>query len=257
MHRFYLSNLPAAPETLSLTGCEATHAAKVLRLQPGNDVTVLNGRGLRILARIQDVRRNHVALETLHIEQAAQPTFEITLFQALTKPKSMDWLIEKATELGVRRIQPILTERVVSKLGERDGPRKMEKWQRTAIEALKQCGSLWLPDVASPCPLSQAMDQAAVLHCHMLASLSPDAKPVRHSFDALTPPPSSAPVQVGIWIGPEGNFSTEEIARLQAAGAISITLGQNVLRSETAAICALALIGDELGLRFAGGHNLD
>jgi len=240
MHRFHIPDLNGQSTLLTLTGSEATHAIKVLRVQQGDTVTALNGRGTRAVTRVLQATRKQVDLEVQNVEQAAQPVFECTLFQAVTKSRSMDWVVEKVTELGIHSIQPVLSERVVSKLDHEEAARKAAKWQRTAIESLKQCGGPWLPCIMPALPLGTALEQGAGIPLHLMGSLSPEAKELRWALrsKALTKNPTS-PMRVGIWIGPEGDFSPEEAVKLRSAGAIPITLGRNTLRSETAAVCAL------------------
>lgn len=249
MPRFYIPDLPSQPQTITLPANEAAHARKVLRVQPGNEVHLFNGRGLRAGARIINVERKRVDLEVLQIEETRPPSVKITLLQAVTKPKSMDWIVEKATELGVHRIQPLLTENTVAKLDANESLRKRTKWQRTAIEALKQCGGGWLPHIESPQNLSAIEQCTADLQCQILASLSPQAGELRSrlgDLNVLAQTPST--LSVGVWIGPEGDFTKHETGMIVSAGAVPITLGKNVLRSETAAICAVSLIRYQMQL---------
>jgi 16S rRNA (uracil1498-N3)-methyltransferase len=245
MHRFFLPDPPGTADPLRLTGHEAAHAARVLRLKPGDPVTVLDGQGARYLGRLSAVTRNNVALRVEQVERVDRPTIELTLFQAITKPKSMDWIVEKATELGVHRIQPVITERVVTKLGETGEPRKREKWKRTAIEALKQCGGAWLPAIELPRRLTDLLETGNPPSLQVVSCLDASAPPVRRALDGLNQT-GSLPARVGAWVGPEGDFTSEELSQLTRAGAIPVTLGRQVLRSETAAVCLLALLSHEL-----------
>ncbi|MCU0787714.1 MAG: 16S rRNA (uracil(1498)-N(3))-methyltransferase [Verrucomicrobia bacterium] len=248
MHRFYLPDVRQGTRLLTLTDSEAAHAVKVLRVQPGDTVSVLDGQGTSAITRVLETSRTRVTLEVQSLEQAARIGFECTLFQAVTKLKSMDWIVEKATELGIHRVQPVLSERVISKF-DMAGEKKAVKWHRTAIEALKQCGNPWLPILEPALPLATALHKFPDIPLHLMGSLSPEASELRQVlqskplFNNASPSP-----QVGIWIGPEGDFSPAEAARLRAAGVIPITLGRNTLRSETAAVCALALVCYELRL---------
>jgi 16S rRNA (uracil1498-N3)-methyltransferase len=256
MRRFYIPDLPDRPTTLTLPESEAIHASRVLRVRPGDVVTALNGMGIRALARVESVEPKRVDLEILNIDREPLPPVQITLFQALTKPRSMDWLIEKATELGVSRVQPTVTERVVSRFNEGDAGKKREKWQRTAIEAIKQCGGAWLPDIEAPESLSKLLAGAARFDHHIVASLVPGTQPLRAQLTALDPQAMLlSPVQIGIWIGPEGDFTPAETKELIHAGAIPMTLGPNVLRSETASICAISLVRYELEWLYGTSGN--
>lgn len=246
MHRFYLPDLAAGAVALTLRGSEAAHAAQVLRVREGEEVTVLNGRGATALAVVQTISRAEVNLNVVRFEQVTPPALELTLFQSLTKPKSMEWVVQKATELGIHTLKPILTERVVSQVGEEGASKKVEKWQRITVESLKQCGQPWLPRIEAPAALDTLLGSAP---CSFVASLQPDARPLR---DWLAAEPElfqrQTPTRIGLWIGPEGDFTEHEINNLLTAGARPITLGTSVLRSETAAVCGLALLHYELSL---------
>jgi 16S rRNA (uracil1498-N3)-methyltransferase len=186
-------------------------------------------------------------LEVLQLDQEPARVIEITLFQAMLKPKRMDWLVEKVTELGVQRIQPTVTERVISRFSSAEAARKREKWQRTTIEALKQCGGAWLPSVQMPDTISHLLAQPGSPSTHVVASLTSGAGRVRDQLRTLPGRGlQQTPMTIGVWIGPEGDFTHEEAETLKNAGALPVTLGSNVLRGETAAICAISLVGHEL-----------
>ncbi len=212
---------------------------------------VLNGRGLCALTRVRTVDRNRVELEVERMEATPRRPYEVSLFQAVTKPKSLEWIIQKATELGVHAIQPVISARVVPHWAEGERGKKLEKWQRIAVEALKQCGQPWLPQIVAAAPLTDLLGAAPG---SFLASLQADARPLRewltdeaHHYQAGKLP------KLGLWIGPEGDFAPEEIHALLAAGARPVTLGPGVLRSETAALCGLALLNYELSLLTRAG----
>jgi 16S rRNA (uracil1498-N3)-methyltransferase len=257
MHRFFVPELSMPVRAVHLPEGEAAHAARVLRLQPGERVTILNGRGLRGSARVVRVDRRQVELAVERIEEVPAPAYRITLFQAVTKPKSMEWIIQKATELGARVIQPVVTSRVVPHWAEGEGVRKVEKWRRIAVEALKQCGQPWLPHVEAPAALADLLGKAPP---SFLASLQLGARPLREWLEgAADGCQVSVGSPVGLWIGPEGDFAPEEIQLLRTAGGCPITLGPLVLRSETAALCGLTLLNYELNLLRGGetapGHG--
>ncbi len=253
MQRFYLSELPAQSGTVSLTEDEAAHAVRVLRVRPGDPVTVLNGQGLRLLTRVIHADRRRVDLEVQQREETPRAPFELCLFQAVTKPKSMEWIVQKATELGVCAIQPVVTARVVPLGAEAEGARKVDKWRRIAVEALKQCGQPWLPRIEAPAHLTDLLGNAAG---SFLASLQPGARPLRdwlaEDAERLQ---SGRGWSVALWIGPEGDFTPEETRAILAAGARPITLGPGVLRSETAALCGLTLLDYELNLLRGADHT--
>lgn len=242
MHRFHLPNAAPPAEWLTLTEGEANHAARVLRLQRGETVTVLNGQGDRFITEVSDVNRSCVQLRVLRIESLPAPPVRIILFQAVTKPRSMDWIVEKSTELGVHCIQPLLTERVVTRLTAAEASRKAEKWRRTAIEALKQCGGAWLPTLEPARSINDALATLAPAQIHLMASLTSEAAPIREAVHSWNRQGTrTEALTVGVWVGPEGDFTSTEQEQLKQAGAIPVTLGPQVLRSETAALCMTIL----------------
>ena len=150
MHRFYLPPAEGKAATVTLTDREAHHALHVLRLQRGDEVTVLNGAGDELLCTVAEAAKKTVQLTV--IKKTSRPPLpaRITLLQALPKGKLMDSIVQKATELGVARIVPLLTERVVAHVDNESAAHKAEKWRQAGIEAIKQCGSPWLPEIETP-----------------------------------------------------------------------------------------------------------
>ena len=247
MHRFYIG--PAAPTAgkLELTGGEAHHAARVLRVRPGEEVQVLNGSGTRWLCAVGAVHRDAVSLEVLQAEQVPAPSCEVTLVQAIPKGKIIESIIQKATELGARRVVPILSERVVTQLDKESAQDKQEKWQQVAIEAVKQCGAAWLPEVQKPLTPAEFVSQKPPFDLSLVASLRPGSRPPGHVFSAWNSEQGRRPGSVAVWIGPEGDFSSAEYDLIEASGARPISLGSLVLRVETAAIYCLSVIHHEIG----------
>lgn len=235
MARFYLPPIAWQPQA-QLEEEEARHCAQVLRFAAGDAITVFDGCGRSAKAIIQQVRKNSVAIELGEISQQAPPCPAIVLAQAVPKGKTMEWIIEKAVELGVSRIVPLVTRHTIVKYDAQEAPKKAEKWQKVALEACKQCGQNWLPIVETPIDgrafLSQERSGAKII-----ASLAPGARPLRHVIEEL-----GRPEQVTIMIGPEGDFSPEETELALQAGYQPATLGDLVLRSETAALFTLAAL---------------
>src|ERR1035438_1032547 len=150
MHRFYLPPERCTGAALRLDGREAHHALHVLRLQRGELVAVLDGVGNEFLCAVETSSRNAVTL-SVSLKNFTPPLpCSLTLLQAVPKGKIVDSIIQKAVELGARRIVPLLTVRVVMHLDEEDAADKREKWQQVAIEAIKQCGAAWLPKIEAP-----------------------------------------------------------------------------------------------------------
>lgn len=236
MARFHLP--PAAWQSGVLTGDEARHLSQVLRIKPGGTVTVFDGLGRRAEAAVLSVSRDHVALKLGDAQSPPPPMPAITLAQAIPKGKNMDLIVQKAVELGVSAIQPLVTRNTVVQPGEG----KSDKWRRTALEACKQCGQDTLPDIADPLPLDRwlttcgaGVPPAASLR--LIASLAPGAQPFRETLRS-----HPATTAVTLLIGPEGDFTLEETTAALAAGFLPVSLGSIVLRVETATLFSLSAL---------------
>ena len=251
MRRFYLPPGACKGDTLLLTDREAHHGAQVLRLQPGDEMTVLDGAGTRLVCAVKSVNRKTIELSVRSREKMPRPGFQITLFQAIVKGKTMETIVEKATELGASRVVPLLTERVVSQLDAERGDNKQAKWQLTAIESIKQCGSPWLPQIDAPHRLNDVLKAPGHFDLAFVASLR-GGQPMRHWLQTLLsselrkPASPSTPCTGCVWIGPEGDFTDAELDAIEASGAKPITLGPLVLRADTAAIASLAILRSEV-----------
>jgi len=242
MRRFYLPPSECLSEHLVLTGCEAHHAADVLRVKGGDEVAVLDGAGGELVCRVETVTRKKVQLTVQGRTTEAPPPWRITLVQAIPKGKLFEAIIQKATELGVWRIIPLLSQRVTTHLEGEGIEHKAEKWRQTAVEAVKQCGQRWLPRVDPPTTLPALLARGDKFDLTLVASLQDDRRHLRAYF----PAGASRPQVICIWIGPEGDFAPKEMEAIKGAGALPITLGPLILRSETAALCALSIINHEL-----------
>jgi 16S rRNA (uracil1498-N3)-methyltransferase len=241
MHRFYLPPESSRGDEIFLTGREAHHALHVLRIRRGEKIAVLNGVGHELLCDVQQFDRDKIRLCVREKKDAAPSPCQITLLQALPKGKLIESIIQKATELGTARIVPLLSERVVVHLKDKETGRKAAKWQLVAIEALKQCGAPWLPKVEEPVTPEDFLARKENFNLALVGSLQPDAKHPREYLQSPQRPKSAA-----IWIGPEGDFTPGEIDAIKASGAKPITLGPLVLRTETAATYCLSILNYEL-----------
>ena len=232
MARFHLP--PADWRTGSLTGDEARHLSQVLRIRPGETITVFDGHGRRALAEILTVSRDHVSLKLGESQSPPPPLPVITLAQAIPKGKNMDLIVQKAVELGASNIQPLVTRHTIVHPG--DG--KSDKWRRNALEACKQCGQDTLPRIADPLPFERWLAaQTETTGLKIIASLAPGAKPLREVLHAH--PGTTAAT---LLVGPEGDFSPEETSAALAAGFVPVSLGAIVLRVETATLFCLSAL---------------
>lgn len=236
MPRFHLP--PESWQSGILTGDEARHLAQVLRIRVGDTVTVFDGCGKSAIATVHSAAKDHVALLLGETTDATPIRPAITLAQAIPKQKNMDLIVQKAVELGVTSIQPLVTRHTIVHPG--DG--KADKWRRIALEACKQCGQNTLPTIADPLPFDRWLGHhdagtSPAAPLKVIASLAPGSKPLR---DWLEDHPN--PTEVTLLIGPEGDFSPEETQAALASGFHPASLGSIVLRVETASLFCLSAI---------------
>lgn len=246
MHRFYLPPEKCRGDTLRLDGREAHHALHVLRLKPGERVTVLDGAGSQFLCAVDHTAKDSLTLAAQEKKSTPAPPAPITLLVAVPKGKIIEGIIQKAVELGTYRVVPLLTERVVTQLDDEGAESKREKWQQVAIEAIKQCGAAWLPKVEAPQTVSEILARGEKMELQFIGSLQTARRHPRGWFQEFQRQHKRLPHSVGVWIGPEGDFTLAELQAIEAAGARPITLGDLTLRVETAAIYCLAFLNYEL-----------
>lgn len=218
----------------ALTGDEARHLAQVLRIGAGDTVTVFDGLGRRAQATVRSVSRDHVALELGEITSPPPPRPSITLAQAIPKGKNMDLIVQKAVELGVTTIQPLVTAHTIV----HPDQGKATKWRRVALEACKQCGQDQLPEIAEPLPFGSWLPEAASASgLRVIASLADGARPLRQ---VLRDHPGTTAATV--LIGPEGDFSLAETKAAIDAGFLPASLGAITLRVETATLFCISAL---------------
>jgi 16S rRNA (uracil1498-N3)-methyltransferase len=246
LHRFYLSPERCQGPELVLTETEAHHASAVLRLRCGDRALILDGAGCEYSASVKQLERDRVTLAVVDKRCVPAPAHQVTLLQAVPKGKLIESIIEKATELGAARVVPLLTERAVVHLDAGAAPKKALKWQSAAVEAIKQCGSAWLTQVEAPVTPAEFLARHEPFDLALAGSLQPDARHPRQCFREFQDQQGRLPNSVAIWIGPEGDFSPPELQSIQGSGAKPITLGRQVLRTETAAIYCLSIVNYEL-----------
>jgi 16S rRNA (uracil1498-N3)-methyltransferase len=238
----------ADPAEITLDEAESRHLVAVNRAAPGDTVTVFDGRGTEWICTLRAADRKAARLAVRFTQKARPLPHAITLGQALPKGGGMDAIVRKATELGAARIVPLESERTQVHLGEDRSDRKADKWRTAAIEAAKQCGNPWLPEIA-PVQGAAAFMESARFDLKLIASLQPGARPLREALAAFRAGRSGPAIPASVvWlIGPEGDFTPAELSLSQTCGFVPITLGPLVLRCETAAIYALSVLAYELG----------
>jgi len=239
--RFFVDAELRAGARVALGADASHHAARVLRLAPGDAVTLFDGRGGEHAAEVADVRRGEVlvAVGDPRATEVESP-IAVTVVQGLSSTEHMDLTLQKSVELGAAVIQPVLTEKSVVRLSAERAQAKVAHWRRIAVAACEQCGRNRLPEVRAAVALREYCARPDPASLRLLLSAQAGAR----LRDALAPAPSS----VAIAAGPEAGFSAAEEAMLVAAGFRPVRLGPRGLRTETAAPAALAalnaLIGD-------------
>ncbi len=239
LNRVYLDAPLSSGSRASLTGSAAGHVTRVLRLKPGEPLTLFNGTGREFEGTVLEARGDAVTVEVgaAHAVDRESP-LPLVLVQGVSRSERMDLTVQKATELGVTRLVPVLTERSVVKLDAAQAARKLAHWRAIAIAACEQSGRNRPPEVQLPLTYRDFIRKEPEVPTRLL--LSPQAS-VRMAD--LPRPPAG----VMVLIGPEGGLSPQEQEQALAAGFIGVRLGPRVLRTETAALAALALLQREFG----------
>jgi 16S rRNA (uracil1498-N3)-methyltransferase len=246
MHRFYISPENWNPDALSLSGAEAHHARDVLRMKRGDRAVLFNGRGREITAEIVDLSGDEVHFRRLQETETPPFRCRITLGQAVPKGKNMDLIVQKAVEIGAAEIAPLISERTIVDLDKKEAEQKKAKWKQIAIEAAKQCGQNWLPQVHPPRKLKDFFSDAGNFDLRLIGSLQPDAIHLKKILADYTDQHRDRPRNVLMLVGPEGDFTPAELGLAKTNGCLPITLGPIILRVETAAIYCLSVLSYEL-----------
>lgn len=251
MHRFFLPPEDCQGPELRLPESETHHAVHVLRLRERDRAVVLNGVGDELLCEVAAAERRSVRLRVVRRTAHPRLPYRLTLLQAVPKNKAMDWIVQKATELGAHRIVPLLSERTVAHWEGAAAAHKLTKWRAICIEAAKQCGTPWLPVLDAPLAIQAFLSRREPCELPLLASLQPEARHPREPLRDFVEEHRRLPQDAAVWIGPEGDFTPAEINAIRSSGAAPISLGPLVLRSDTAALYCLSLLSYELqaGLR--------
>lgn len=240
VYRFYISEDQIQEDEIRIEGSDVNHIRNVLRLETGDWVVACDGMDRDYVSRIYEIEKDVVIL---HVEKV-QPTgtelpTRITLFQGVPKKDKMEFIIQKAVELGVYQIVPVMMKRCVVKLGdEKKIKKKQERWQSIAEAAAKQCDRGIIPMVKEPVTMEEAIDIAKELDYNMIPYELQDG--IDDSREIVAH--ACGQESVGIFIGPEGGFEADEIEQAVACGMEAITLGKRILRTETAGMALLSIL---------------
>ncbi|PWG61995.1 16S rRNA (uracil(1498)-N(3))-methyltransferase [Sediminicurvatus halobius] len=229
--RLHVEDIPAPGGELALPAAALAHV-QARRLKPGAELALFDGRGGEYRAVLLALGRREAQVRVeAHDPREAESPLQLTLLQGVSKGERMDFAVQKAVELGVSRIVPVLTARSVVRLDDRRAGRRQRHWQAVAASACEQCGRNRVPAIATPAPLAAALAEGAGA-CGLVLDPGSEtgvaALPARPAYTLL--------------VGPEGGLAPEEIAEAARAGFTRLRLGPRVLRTETAAVAALATL---------------
>lgn len=235
---FFMSSNQIMEDRVCLKRTDAVHIARVLRLGVGDKIVLSDGNGKSYLAVLEQVDKNDVSCK-IEKEFATSPQDlpKVTLVQGIPKGDKMDLIVQKATELGLKGLIPLLSERVVVKLEEDKKLKRCERWRRIAIEAAKQCRRPDIPEINSPASWEQVLGNLPPEAAALIPWEEETAESLK-SFLLHSEPPE----EIYVFIGPEGGFSLEEVERARLHGVRPVTLGPRILRTETAGLAVLAMI---------------
>lgn len=241
MKRYYSPSLDRG----LLDSEQSHHCIHVMRQAVGDLFAVFDGQGMEAKARIMEIARDQVKFEILAKATSPRPAHPIWLAQALTKAKSMDLIIEKATELGVSELAPLQSDHSVAHVDGEKAEARVEKWRKLTVEAAKQCGQNWLPGVHAPVAPKDFVTSIPRGAVKLIASLQHEARPLKAVLREQLPSLKSG-TPIVVMVGPEGDFTPAEIGQARSAGFIPVSLGKIILRAETAAFFALSALAYEL-----------
>lgn len=239
MNRFFIANENINGKMLTINGEDVNHIRNVLRLVPGDDFEASDQSGLVYTCRILSEDESEIRAEVLFCEKSgAELQNELFLFQGLPKFDKMELIIQKAVELGVYAIIPVSTRRTVVKLNDKKAVSKITRWQSVAESAAKQSKRAVIPKVRDVCSFTEALRIAGKLDIALIPyECEKDMDKTKKIISGL-----KGKKRIGIFIGPEGGFDKEEILEAEETGAVPITLGERILRTETAAIASLSIL---------------
>jgi len=243
MRRFLVEGEAIQGSRAVLTGPTFHHAARVMRLRPGDLVTLFDGEGNEWIARVTRVGSQRLEAEILRAGSGAEAPIAVVMLQAVLKGERMDWLVQKCGEIGVARLIPMLTERTIARIPPDRALARRQRWQRISDSAAEQCGRSRPMVVEEITTLGQAAGGLAEADLGLVPHEGERSRGLRELLGDADVRAKS----VAIAIGPEGGFSEEEVGALTAAGGVCVSLGPRILRSETAALFAAAAVLYSLG----------
>ena len=250
MHKFFVPKESIVDDVAIIEGDDVKHIYKVLRLEEGQEISINNCEGEEYLGVIEEIDKKQVRVSLKEKRNLNNESpIDIYLYQGLPKSVKMDLIAQKATELGVKEITPVITERVVVKTEVKEF-KKVDRWQRIALEACKQSKRSLIPKIGTPIEFEDLMHNIEAMDLVVVPYENEEGFGIKNLVSKID---VRAIKSVAIIIGPEGGFEEFEIERLKNSGAHIVTLGPRILRTETAGFVCASLLMYELG--DLGGKN--
>jgi 16S rRNA (uracil1498-N3)-methyltransferase len=245
MPRLFVFEKLAIGDEIVIAGEEAHHIIRVLRLGPGHSVSISDGKSVESLGVISDIdiRDTKIKIRILDQNKSKETKPFITLLQALPKGEKFDWIIHKSTELGVSKIIPVITQRTIVNILPSKLERRMERWNKIAIEAAKQSLRMDIPQIGELSTFDASLREVEKHHLSIIPWEQEKELSIRKALKSI----DGTVTKVAVFIGPEGGFSPEEVKKAKEMGAVSVSLGPRILRTETAAIAVCSILMYELG----------
>lgn len=243
MSVFYVKNEQINIDKAVIQGEDVKHIRDVLRYNINDDLDICDENGTRYKTRISNFSKDSILLNILEIpDYTTEPSINVTLFQGMPKADKLELIIQKCTELGVNEIVPIITDRVIVKLDEKNIDKKLERWNRISLEAAKQSGRQKIPIVQKPTKLKNLIEIISKYDIVLLPYECEKEVTIKSALKNI----NKTCKNVAIIIGPEGGFSEDEINLLNSDNVMKVTLGPRILRTETAGLATLAIVLYEL-----------
>lgn len=240
MHRFFVEPSQIGEKEIVITGPDVNHIRNVLRMRAGEELLAADGQGSEYRCILRELQDSEIRAEICRkLSGSAELPSRITLFQGLPKSDKMDLIIQKCVELGVFRIVPVTTKRTVVKLDAKKEESRRKRWTAVSESAAKQSGRGIIPEISGVQSFREAVEEAGELDICLIPYEK--AENMARTREILSGIPAGA--SIGVFIGPEGGFEEEEVREAMEAGARPITLGRRILRTETAGMAVLAMLG--------------
>lgn len=239
MHHFFAEPSQIADGKATIIGADVNHMKNVLRMKPGEQVEISDGDGLRYICVIENFADEcvHLRIEDVEADAVELPS-KIYLFQALPKSDKMELIVQKAVELGAFEVIPVVTKRAVVKLDEKKAAKKVQRWNAISEGAAKQSGRSIVPKVHDVLSYAEALEYARQMDVRLIPYEKASGMEVtRQAVETILPGQS-----VAVFIGPEGGFEEAEVEQAEEAGALPVSLGKRILRTETAGLAVLSVL---------------